>query len=102
MDRTVVITLVKERKAFNANRQPIVETVSQNDVYAQMRSITRAEWFEAGRNGLKPDICFITNCFDYDGEEIVEFNGKRYGVYRTFFGRNDAVELYCEKKGGLA
>lgn len=102
MDRTVVITLVNEQKTYNANRQPIVETISQKDVYAQMRSITRAEWFEAGRNGLKPDICFITNCFDYNGETIVDYDGKRYGVYRTFFGRNDSVELYCEKKGGLS
>lgn len=100
MDRTAIITLLSETTTYNANRQPIV-TTSRKNVYAQMRSITRAEWFEAGRNGLKPDICFITNCFDYDGEELIEFNGIRYGVYRTFFGRNDSVELYCEKKGGV-
>lgn len=101
MDRTVLITLLNEKTSYNANLQPVTEFTSRKEVYAQMRSISRAEWFEAGRNGLKPDICFVTNCFDYSGETMLEYNGIRYGIYRTYFGRNDSVELYCEKKGGV-
>lgn len=37
---------------------------------------------------------------DYDGEPIVEYNGQRYSVYRTYIGRDDTIELYVERKGG--
>jgi hypothetical protein len=37
---------------------------------------------------------------DYEDEPIVEYNGKRYSVYRTFFGKTDSIELYVERKGG--
>lgn len=99
MDRTVTIKLIALTTSYDSIRQPVY-TESEREVYAQMRSITRAEWFEAGRNGLKPDIAFAMMSFDYNGEEILEWDGIRYGVYRTFYGRNDIVELYCERQGG--
>ena len=37
----------------------------------------------------------------YEGEEIVEFEGTRYGVYRTYRGRDDTIELYLERKAGV-
>lgn len=101
MDRTVVIELLKEKTKYNASKQPVAQYIERKSVYAQMRSITRAEWFEAGRNGLKPDIEFVMSVLDYDGETLIDWNGSRYSVYRTYIGRNDSIELYCEKKGGL-
>lgn len=100
MDKTTVITLVKEIVSYDEIRQPI-KTYSRREVYAQFRGVYRAEWFEAGRVGLKPDITFVMSAFDYEGEKLIEWNGNRYGIYRTYIGRNDAIELYCEKKGGL-
>lgn len=100
MDKTTVIKLIKEHITYDEIKQKVVERTSR-EVYAQMRGIVRAEWFEAGRNGLKPEITFVMNAFDYEGEKIIEHNGSVYGVYRTYIGRNDSIELYCEKKGGL-
>ena len=37
---------------------------------------------------------------DYEDESIIEYNGKRYAVYRTFFSKTDTIELYVERKGG--
>ena len=37
---------------------------------------------------------------DYNGERVVEYDGKTYGVYRTYYARTDTVELYVERKGG--
>lgn len=37
---------------------------------------------------------------DYQGEKTVEYNGVTYGIYRTYLGRNDTIELYAERKGG--
>ena len=100
MDQTVTIKLIAQKTTYDEIRQPVYEDYAR-EVYAQLRSITRAEWFEAGRNGMRPDIAFIMMSFDYRGETVIEWNGVRYGVYRTFRGRGDRIELYCEKQGGV-
>jgi hypothetical protein len=37
---------------------------------------------------------------DYAGEKIVEYNGTRYTIYRTYQARNDLIELYVERREG--
>ena len=73
-----------------------------HEVYCDVRSITRTEWFEAGRNGIEhPEFIFIINRNEYDDEKIVQFNGQLYGIYRTYEAKNENLELYVEAKGGL-
>ncbi len=88
------------------------KTETQRQVFAKVRSVTRAEFFEGGRNGLNPQYRFDVFKGDYDGETVIEYSGKRYGVYRVYQpetaeGRyvsrtedTDYIELYVERKGG--
>lgn len=69
-------------------------------VMASVKSITASEFFEAGRNGFKPEFRFDMFLYDYDGQKELEYKGVRYTVYRTFMGRSDTVELYVTLKGG--
>lgn len=100
MVQAEVIKLIAETTTLDEILQE-VKTYTEREVYAQVRSISRSEWFDAGRNGLKPDIAFIMKKYDYNGEKIVKWDGELYGVYRTFLGRGQRIELYCEKKGGI-
>lgn len=101
MDRSTIIYLISEDRQQDAIGQ-FVATETKKQVYAKKQSITRNEWYDAGRNGLQPEICFVVFRYDYDGELIVEDeDGKRYGVYRTYENRTEEIELYCESKGGL-
>jgi SPP1 family predicted phage head-tail adaptor len=70
------------------------------EVMCQVDSITRAEFFEAGRNGLNPEFKFRMFFGDYHGERVVEYHGLRYSIYRTYHGRGDIIELYAERRGG--
>ena len=100
MDRSAVITLVKETKEQDAyGVWQISET--RRDVFAQVDSVTRNEFFEGGRNGLNPEYRFTMFAPDYEDERVVEYDGKAYGIYRTYNGRNDTIELYAERKGGV-
>lgn len=74
-------------------------TETSKEVFCSVQSVTRTEFFDAGRNGLNPAYVFTIFGDDYDGEETVEFHGKRYGVYRTYRAGDD-MELYAERKGG--
>ena len=38
---------------------------------------------------------------DYNGQEIVRFNGVRYAVYRTYHAKDNLIELYVQKEGGV-
>lgn len=69
-------------------------------VYCNVSSVTGSEWFEGGRNGLNPQYRFTMFAPDYEGEEVLEYNGERYAIYRTYVGQNETIELYTEKKKG--
>lgn len=70
------------------------------DVFCKVRSASRAEFFDGGRNGLNPEYSFVTFAADYQGESIVEYEGKTYSVYRTYRTDADYIEIYVERKGG--
>lgn len=99
MDRSEVITLITEATTQDDNGVWKV-TETTKDIFCQVSSVTRDEFFEAGRNGLNPDYRFTVFGPDYDGQKVVEYKGKRYGVYRTYQARTDELELYVERKGG--
>lgn len=99
MDRSEVITLLSTVKTQNAYGV-WVETETGKDVFCQVQSVTRAEFFEGGRNGLNPQFRFTLFAGDYNGEQTVIYKGLPYAVYRTYLARTDEIELYVERKGG--
>ena len=100
MDRSDVIKLIPVSYTQDAaGVQRPTEGVPR-EVMCQVDSVTRSEFFEGGRNGLNPEYTFRMFFGDYQGERIVEYNGKRYSIYRTYHGRGDIIELYAERKGG--
>lgn len=70
-------------------------------IFCQVASVTRAEFYNAGRSGLNPDFQVSVFQADYQGEALAEYNGKSYGIYRTYkIPGTDYMELYLERKGG--
>ena len=75
--------------------------LTENEVLCQVHSITRQEFFEAGRSGLNPSYLFTIFAGDYSGESIVRFHNEQYSVYRSYLDQEtDYLELYVERKGG--
>lgn len=100
MDRSDVITLVgytQTQDAFGVWQS----TTTQRDVFCSVDSVTRQEYFEGGRNGLNPEYRITMFFGDYNGEDTILYNGKAYGVYRTYHAKTDVLELYVERKGGV-
>ena len=99
MDRSDIVSLVKIEEArdeYGVFRATQTERV----VFCRVESVTRAEFYDAGRNGLNPEYKITIFSGDYDGEDMVIYRARAYGVYRTYAGKNDEVELYVERKGG--
>lgn len=99
MDRSNVVELVsvtRTQDAYGVWR----ETQTKRQVFCAVESVTRAEFFDGGRNGLNPEYKIVMFFGDYNGEDTLIYDNKVYGVYRTYRAKNDTVELYVERKGG--
>lgn len=99
MNRSSVIYLVEE--THQQNDYGVIETTyTPRKVYADVTSVSSREWFDGGRNGLNPEYRMTMFFYDYLGEEIVEYNGVQYAIYRTY-EKGDLIELYVQKKQGV-
>lgn len=100
MDRSSVVTLIGRTYTVDEIGQRVSEE-HPREVFAAVDSVSRDEWAEAGRVGLKAEYRVTMFAPDYEGEALAELDGVRYGVYRTYQGRDETVELYLERKGGV-
>lgn len=70
-------------------------------IFCQVDSITRQEFFSAGRNGLNPEFTFTIFAGDYQGESVLLYQDKPYAIYRTYYVPDtDYLELYVQREGG--
>lgn len=99
MDRSTPIYLVSETYTEDKYGVLVPETTKRL-CYANVTSVSASEFFEGGRNGLNPEYRMIMFGPDYQGEEIVEYNGVQYAIYRTYQARTDTIELYVELRKG--
>ncbi len=69
-------------------------------VFVQPRGVYASEFYNAAQLGLKPSLTlFMTNRNDYQGEKVVEFNGKDYSVIRVdWTAQRDGISLICEER----
>lgn len=100
MDRSIVITLISEEFTESDLHVPQAVQQTERDVFADVTSVTGSEWFEGGRNGLNPEYRMIVFKYDYEGEQLLRYNGTVYQIYRTYDRRTDELELYVAKRKG--
>lgn len=96
-DNAVLVSVVQSDPDDRGIRK---KTEKRTEVWCSIRSVSSAEFFEGGRNGLQPQFQVRVPSADYDGQTIVELNGIRYAVYRTYVNTDETTELYLEMKGG--
>ena len=99
MDRSDVINLYSDVISYN-EYGVAVKTRTAKQVYCNVSSVTRSEFFDAGRQGLNPEYRFTMFAGDYNGESVVGYKGRLYSVYRTYIAKTDIIELYVERQGG--
>ena len=93
---TTKIKLVQKTYSTDSIGQKIaLEEI--HEVFADVMSITAKEFANAGILGLKPKYEFRVWLAEYNNEEFVDYNGKRFKVYRTYAQGNGRIELYVEE-----
>ena len=100
MDRSDVINLISFTTSQDENG--VTRKVKHHrKVFCDVSSVSSAEFFRAHQDNLNAQFQFRMFRYDYEGEKLLEYQGKEYAIYRTHCPRNsDDIELYVERKAG--
>ncbi|MEK4141144.1 phage head-tail adapter protein [Paenibacillus sp. FSL M7-0547] len=95
------LTLITQSSGTNADADPIIveeETV----ILCGLNSVGRSEFYAAAATGLRPELVFTIHGYEYDGQQLVEFDGVRYKVLRTYGTGYEELELTCQREAGAS
>lgn len=88
-----MITLISKLESTDEYGDTNTEE-KKRTVYAELMSIGQKEFYQAGALGLKPELKFkIADYLDYEDEEIIVYNGKRYRVLRVYKTHSNELEI---------
>lgn len=63
----------------------LIKGDTTRDVFCGVRSVGQKEFYEANARDFYPEMKFVlADYLEYDNEPLVEYNGKRYRVLRTY------------------
>ena len=91
------ITLRKVTITTDSEAYP-VETYVDVIVWANLKSVTRSEFYPAYGVGINATAMFEVHADDYSGQRIILHNGKEYDVIRDYQKNADKVELTCSDR----
>lgn len=98
------LTLISSTITYDEIGNPI-ETPNNIDIFCDMKSIGRTEFYNAAANGLKPEYILVVHPYEYNDETYIEFSEnekpkQKYKVIKTYKKNFEELELTCEKVQG--
>lgn len=81
----------------------LVPVRTERPVFAEVKSITRAEFYQAEAVGMKPEIKFVlADYLDYQKEDLIKYTDvwgdtAIYKVIRTYKTDNNELEIVAKK-----
>lgn len=100
MTRINKIKLIAETVTTDAIGQPTT-TETAVELICEVRNCSQSEYMTGRQSGLMPSYVFRLSIFAYTGQKVIEYNGARYSVYRTYEADDNYVELYTEAELGV-
>lgn len=87
----------KQGQALDEYGDPIEERVVSDLVFAEKRSISQTEFYQAQTSEFKPEIKFeIPDYLDYSGQKYLIHEDMRYKILRTYQPEGTSkLEITC-------
>jgi SPP1 family predicted phage head-tail adaptor len=89
------ITLIQVQSEEPGTSGYPVITETQRTVYADRKWTRRSEFYEARKQGVELTHAFELWCADYEGEQELLYEGKRYAVERAYSENGERIRLEC-------
>ena len=80
--------------------EPDTQQEIRKKAWCKVESISGREFARMGQNNIRPSCRVTIWAYEYNEQDTVELDGKKYGVYRTYQPNPEEVELYLERKAG--
>lgn len=74
------------------------QTNTDTEVWANVKSATRAEFYAANANGIDVSLMFEIHTEDWSNQTQVVYDSKTYDVVRSYQKGLGIVELTCSDK----
>ena len=75
------------------------QTTTDTEVWANVKSATRAEFYAANANGIDVTQMFEVHTEDWSNQTQVVYDSKAYDVVRAYQNGLGVVELTCSDRG---
>ena len=99
MNKLIDVTLISQTETYDEMGVSTI-TEKENLIKGNYQSISAQEFFRGGEMGIKPEMIVKVWDREYNGETLLEYEGVRYIIYRTYLVSDGRVELYCQKDVG--
>lgn len=102
MDSVITLIKIQEGSRDQYGNPTLIRT--STEVFCQVESVTRAEFYQAAQTGLHPSYTFILSHFmDYHGEQEAEYTDwtgttHRYDIIRTYRRDDDQLEIVAQER----
>lgn len=90
-----IITLLIGQTVKNSEGYPAFAVSSSREVFALVRSPYRVQRESAQKLGYKASLTVVMYRDEYDGEQYLEHNAKRYEVKEAYIRDEYLIELNC-------
>lgn len=102
MEYSEIIYLVNQVKEEDEIGNVLPSSETLNKCYAKKQSVKTNEFYSAVEVGMTPSCEFVVKRLNYNGEEELEWNNKRYQIIRTIDPKNKFdIVLICARKIGI-
>lgn len=79
-----ILILIQQTRGVDEYGDPTV-TETRSTVFCRKASIGQKEFYQAHALGLQPELKLVlADYLDYNGEQLVEYDGQLYRVLRTY------------------
>ncbi len=99
-----ILTLIRRTPARDAQGDPVIKE-DFRVVLCGVRSVGQQEFYQASATDFHPELKLVlADYLDYQDERLVEYNGIRYSVIRTYRAGQElelTVERAAVEDGGL-
>lgn len=103
-----VAWLIKKGKRIVDEDGNPTNEYARRQIFVEEESVGQKEFFQASQAGLRVSFVLKTFEHNYKGEELLEYRGKQYRVYRSYTNnkqttleramRGEKIRLYCEER----
>ena len=96
------IELISQTVNYGTRHQPIItDNTPTRAVFAEITSAQQSEFFQASAVGMAAEGKALVWAFEYHGETIMQFDGNRYAIYRTYIvPGSKKIELHFGQQVG--